>query len=790
MAKKEEIKDDSTNELLEEIERREKAVSQREQEVSRLEEIKKALESDYQNKNAEVVKLQQKVLTEKSDVIVAKNIEINKLNDSIAKANRELVAKNEELAIKKVSVDTEVSTYREKKLKEVYDESVKKLNAEIKSIQDDYEKYLNAATATVSWSKDKLKKVFDDLTNEFKKLLETKEELIQKRINDLEAAKAEYDMAISEASNIEQEKSKLAIKERKVESKEKNVQKYIDEKAKEQAQSIAMELANYKRLYEDALKDKQELDLKYRKLVDSSSSLENLDKMKLEATNKNLLRENEELKKNFGKFSTEDYQDLKSKAERVDNIESKNRELQYTIRDLQTQVDLLKSDQDNAEQLKITNEKLQDKIRVERLLTLELKNEIDNLASRVDNVKSGISASEAIEKKIDDFENCSQDERTDIDENQWINEIIRNCKESGFEFSKRLFYSFHTALKTSDMSPLTVLAGVSGTGKSKLPQLYSRFGGIYFLSIPVQPDWDSPQSLFGYFNSIEKKFNATSLLRALVSFQANKSKSPSKDNIYNLSDNVLIILLDEMNLAHIELYFADLLSKLEERRGENKDITFEVDLDAGNKYKVVLTDNVKWVGTMNEDETTKSLSDKVVDRGNIISFPRPEGFVRYNNTLLKPENNKIKRSVWENWVNDKYTLDDKEAKYYMEIVEAINNALKEVNRALGHRVWQSIENYMISHPLVKEYKDDENRRKKALNYAFEEALVHKVMPKLRGIDTDGTQRENCLDKIESILSSNEFKTILPDFQKAMESVTGTFIWDSAKYLSEDYNMEG
>ncbi|RIA77946.1 hypothetical protein EI71_00729 [Anaeroplasma bactoclasticum] len=789
--KVEEIKDDSTNELLEEIERREKAVSQREKEVSRLEEIKRTLENDYQNKNAELDRLQQKVLTEKSEVIVSKNSEINKLNESIAKVNKELVAKNEELAIKKASVDTEVSTYKEKQLKEVYDVTIKKLNTEIKRIQDDYEKSLNTATSTVSWSEEKLKKAFDDLNAEFKKLLESKEKLIQDRINDLEAAKAEYDKAISETSNIEQVQSKLVIREKKVELKEKNIQKYIDEEAKKQAQSIAMELENYKQLYEQALNEKKDISLKFKKLVADSAAVENLDKVQLEFTNKRLLQENEQLKKNFGKYSTEDYQELKSKADRVDNIESKNRELQYTIRDLQAQVDLLSSDQANAEHLKITNEKLQNQIRVERLLTLELKTEIDNLASRVDNVKSGIIASEAIEEKYDDFVDCPKDERESIDENQWINEIIKNCKESGFEFSKRLFYSFHTALKTSDMSPLTVLAGVSGTGKSKLPQLYSRFGGIYFLSIPVQPDWDSPQSLFGYFNSIEKRFNATSLLRALVSFQANKSKSSSKDKIYDLSDNVLIVLLDEMNLAHIELYFADLLSKLEERRGENKDITFEVDLGAGNdKYKVVLTDNVKWVGTMNEDETTKSLSDKVVDRGNIISFPRPEGFVRYNNTSLKPEYNKIKRSVWENWVNDKYSLDDKEAKYYMEIVVSINNALKEVNRALGHRVWQSIENYMISHPLVKEYKDDENRRKKALNYAFEEALVHKVMPKLRGIDTDGTQRENCLDKIESILSSNELKTILPDFQKAMESVTGTFIWDSAKYLTEDYNMEG
>ena len=64
------------------------------------------------------------------------------------------------------------------------------------------------------------------------------------------------------------------------------------------------------------------------------------------------------------------------------------------------------------------------------------------------------------------------------------------------------------------------------------------------------------------------------------------------------------------------------------------------------------------------------------------------------------------------------------------------------------------------------------------------------MPKLRGIDTDGIQRENCLNKIEAILSNNGLSTILPDFQNALNSVTGTFIWDSAKYLTQDYNMEG
>jgi hypothetical protein len=304
------------------------------------------------------------------------------------------------------------------------------------------------------------------LNAEFKKLLESTEKLIQDRINDLEAAKDEYDKAISETSNIEQLQSKLVIREKKVELKEKNIQKYINVEAKKQAQSIAMELENYKQLYEQALNENKDISLKLKKLVADSAAVENLDKVQLEFINKRLLQENEQLNKNFGKYSTEDYQELISKADRVDNIESKNRELQYAIIDLQAQVDLLSSDQANAEQLKITNEKLQNQIRVERLLTLELKTEIDNLASRVDNVKSGIIASEAIEEKYDDFVDCPKDERESIDDNQWINVMIKNCKESGFEFSKRLFYSFHTALKTSDMSPLTVLAGVSGTGKS------------------------------------------------------------------------------------------------------------------------------------------------------------------------------------------------------------------------------------------------------------------------------------------------------------------------------------
>jgi len=120
-------------------------------------------------------------------------------------------------------------------------------------------------------------------------------------------------------------------------------------------------------------------------------------------------------------------------------------------------------------------------------------------------------------------------------ESEWLNTISEKCEMSGIKFGKRLLYAFHTSLKTAGWSPLTVLAGVSGTGKSLLPEYYSRYGGIYFMSMAVQPDWDSPQSLFGYFNSVDNRFNATPLLQAMVQFRDDSKKILET----NLSDSIV-----------------------------------------------------------------------------------------------------------------------------------------------------------------------------------------------------------------------------------------------------------
>jgi hypothetical protein len=365
----------------------------------------------------------------------------------------------------------------------------------------------------------------------------------------------------------------------------------------------------------------------------------------------------------------------------------------------------------------------------------------------------------------------------------WLNGIIAACESSGMRFPKRLVQAFHTSLKAAELSPLTVLAGVSGTGKSELPRLYSRFGGLGFLSLAVQPNWDSPQSLFGFFNSVDNRFNATTVLRAMVQAQ----HAPNHETYeHGLSDRLLLVLLDEMNLAHVEQYFSDLLSRLEQRRGESRDVTLDIDLGAGMPpYPLRLGRNVLWVGTMNEDETTKALSDKVIDRSNLMYFPRPRTLHSRTEVTLGAESPLLAESAWREWLQVRSPFTSDEVKPFKEGLQEINSRLEYVGRALGHRVWQSVEYYMANHPEVIDARTrkDEDALHRTLRRAYEDQLVLKVMPKLRGIETTGDSKRNCLDPIRKQLDSAGLGLGLSDdFDIACRVGHGAFVWNSARYL--------
>ncbi len=244
---------------------------------------------------------------------------------------------------------------------------------------------------------------------------------------------------------------------------------------------------------------------------------------------------------------------------------------------------------------------------------------------------------------------------TGLRETDALNQVRAHLRDQGLEFSERVVNAFHTSLKISSISPLTVLAGISGTGKSELPRQYATAIGIPFFQLAVQPRWDSPQDLFGFYNYLEHRYKPTELVRVMVHFDTRfwpKQAEPYKDHM-------ALVLLDEMNLARVEYYFSEFLSRLEVRRDKENEPAAEIELELGHlpegfPKKLYPVARLLFVGTMNEDEFTQTLSDKVVDRANVLRFARPRKLVSptvdEGAERVSGVDKWLPFSVWKSWL--------------------------------------------------------------------------------------------------------------------------------------------
>ena len=189
-------------------------------------------------------------------------------------------------------------------------------------------------------------------------------------------------------------------------------------------------------------------------------------------------------------------------------------------------------------------------------------------------------------------------------------EELRNfaCVNNGLYYELRTIRLMIAGLAATK---LIVLQGISGTGKTSLPYVMGKFFVNDATIASVQPSWRDRNELFGYFNEFTKKFNETEVLRRI--YEAG----------YN--DDLNIIILDEMNIARVEYYFAEMLSVLEmpdpnEWKIELVPSTWEGDpkhLVSGN---LKIPQNVWYIGTINNDDSTFSVSDKVYDRAFVINL--------------------------------------------------------------------------------------------------------------------------------------------------------------------------
>lgn len=152
---------------------------------------------------------------------------------------------------------------------------------------------------------------------------------------------------------------------------------------------------------------------------------------------------------------------------------------------------------------------------------------------------------------------------------------------------------------------IIILQGISGTGKTSLPYAFGKFVQKDTTVVSVQPAWRERTELYGYYNEFTKKYTETDFLRAI--YEANYFRDPH------------MIILDEMNIARVEYYFAEMLSILElplkeEWKVDIVTATWDNDPCLIQGGSVRVPDNVWFVGTINNDDSTFAVADKVYDR--------------------------------------------------------------------------------------------------------------------------------------------------------------------------------
>ncbi|ANY72827.1 hypothetical protein BBD41_09645 [Paenibacillus ihbetae] len=307
-----------------------------------------------------------------------------------------------------------------------------------------------------------------------------------------------------------------------------------------------------------------------------------------------------------------------------------------------------------------------------------------------------------------------------------MNDIKLFISHRGFHYPPGLIENLYLSLKTK---PFVILAGVSGTGKTKLVKLFAEALGAtgdngQFSLIPVRPDWSDPSDLLGY-KDLSGVFRPGRLAEVLV--EASQPENQHKP---------YFICMDEMNLARVEYYFSDVLSVIETQEWRQDRIVTSKLINRESLLPqdqllygdLSIPDNVYLIGTVNMDETTHPFSKKVLDRANTIEF-------NYINLQQYPslaihEKEETDLTVHNSFLRSEYLQLIDVYSEYTELVHAtteklvkINHILEEIHSHVGFRIRDSICFYMVYNQRFELLSDDE---------AFDLQLLQKILPRIQG----------------------------------------------------------
>jgi len=282
------------------------------------------------------------------------------------------------------------------------------------------------------------------------------------------------------------------------------------------------------------------------------------------------------------------------------------------------------------------------------------------------------------------------------------------CSNSHLYYEIKTIRLMFAGLSTTK---LVLLQGISGTGKTSLPYCMGKYFENETTIASVQPSWKDRSELFGFYNEFTKKFNETEVLCRIYESA--------------FEDNINIIVLDELNIARVEYYFAEMLSILELPDHDSWRIqlvsnVWENDPAKLADGKLQIPENIWYVGTANNDDSTYSVSDKVYDRAFTINL-NSKGV-----PFEAPET--PSRRVSYSYVNNLYEEAEKNDPLSQETIDKIevldNYVIEHFRVAFGNRIMKQMRTF------VPVYKACGGTELEAIDYM----LATKVFRKFEGLN--------------------------------------------------------